>query len=60
MPKEQRDFMMSADSMSKVGKASFGTQKSIPGKNNNEWYVLEAMHTLKILVRVSGEVSGTS
>jgi hypothetical protein len=27
----------------------------MPGKSNNEWYVLEVLHSLKVLVRISGE-----
>jgi hypothetical protein len=38
----------------KGGEASFGARKCIPGKNNDEWYLLEAMAS-SILVRASGE-----
>jgi hypothetical protein len=55
MPAGQRDSMLDAYHPTKGGKAGFGVQKRIPGKNNDEWYLLEAMHSLKASVQVSGE-----
>ncbi len=34
---------------------SVGVQKRILGKNNDEWYLLETIHSLKVLVPVSKE-----
>jgi hypothetical protein len=61
IPKEQHDSMSDSDTCKMGG----GTRKSVPGKNNTEWYVLEAMHSSQVSVRarvcVSGEdiMSGT-
>ena len=55
MPEKQYDSMADIDRSAKVSEASFGVRKRIPEKNNNEWYVLEAMHSSNVLVRVSGE-----
>ena len=56
MPKkEQCDSMTTTDRVMQADEASFGVRRSIPGENINEWYVIEAMHSLKVLVRVSGE-----
>jgi hypothetical protein len=50
MEKEKCDSMSTVDCVTKAGEASFCVQK-----NNNEWYVLAAMHSSKVLVRVSGK-----
>ena len=39
----------------KNGEATFGMQRSISEEQNDEWYLLEAMHSSKLLVRESGE-----
>ena len=40
--------MASTDRVTKAVEASFGVQKRIPRKNNNDWYVLEAMHSSNV------------
>ena len=50
MEKEKCDSMSAVDRVTKAGEASFCVRK-----NNNEWYVLEAMHSSKFPVSVSGE-----
>lgn len=48
MPEKQYDSMADIDRSAKVSEASFGVRKRIPEKNNNEWYVLYAMHSSKV------------
>jgi hypothetical protein len=55
MPKEQYDSMASTDCVIKAGKASFSARRHIPRMKNDEWYVLEAVHSSKVSVGISGE-----
>jgi hypothetical protein len=48
MPEKQCDSMADIDRSAKASESSFGVRKRIPEKNNNEWYVLYAMHSSKV------------
>jgi len=42
------DSMASTDCVTQAGEASFVVRRGISRKNNNEWYVLEVMHSYKV------------